>query len=405
MNDQHDTEEQVRLLRRISRRKRKSPTVLFFGRREAFSDNSKYLFLDACRQDYGFAPLWMTTSAQIATVLAAHDLPVLNVAANRTETLRHLLKASAVVHCVNPNEALPETDYRAALSGAWKLQLWHGVFAGRQDLQVTDVAPALSPPLLRQLHGASSVDATLSPAASYDDRFMEAFGAPLLIRDGYPRNEVLERPPSPHDLIAAFPPPARPVGEAGSSILYCPSHTRLGQPLWRDPALIGRFSELHERLGARIFIKPHPFEAAIALKIEQLAPGVTLIPALADIYPALPAFDLLISDYSSIMDDFALTGRPVVVLEMPATEAIRKGLLLADLHYPDLARTATPATLEAVLGEALASGPRTRDSIYTAPHAGSAARINRFLGQQVKRICGRRAEVIDLADMPHPDDR
>ena len=241
MNDQPDTEEQARLLRRISRRKRKSPLVLFFGRREAFSDNSKYLYLDSCREDYGFAPLWMTTSAQIAAALARHDLPVLNVAANRTETLRHLLKAAAAVYCINPNEALPEADCRAALDGAWKLQLWHGVFAGRQDLQVTDVAPALSPPLLRQLEGASSVDATLSPAASYDDRFMEAFGAPLLIRDGYPHNEVLERTPSPLDLIAAFPPPARPSGDTGPAILYCPSHTRLGQPLWRAPALIGLF--------------------------------------------------------------------------------------------------------------------------------------------------------------------
>ncbi|MEQ9327659.1 MAG: CDP-glycerol glycerophosphotransferase family protein, partial [Rhodospirillales bacterium] len=288
MNDRPDTDDQDRLLRRISRRKRKSPLVLFFGRREAFSDNSKYLYLDACRQDYGFAPLWMTTSAEIATALSAQDLPVLNAAADRTETLRHLLKAAAAVYCTNPNEAVPETDYRAALDGAWKLQLWHGVFAGRQDLQVTDVAPALSPPLLRQLEGASSVDATLSPAASYDDRFMEAFGAALLIRDGYPRNEALDRPSSPHDLIAAFPPPARPAGEAGPAILYCPSHTRLGQPLWRDPALVGEFSNLSKRLGARIYIKPHPFEAAIALKIGLLAPGVTLIPALADIYPALP---------------------------------------------------------------------------------------------------------------------
>lgn len=405
MNDKPDTEDEARLLRRISRRKRKSPLVLFFGRREAFSDNSKYLYLDSCRQDYGFVPLWMTNSAQIATALSAHDLPVLNVTANRTETLRHLLKAAAAVYCINPNEALPEIDYRAALDGAWKLQLWHGVFAGRQDLQVTDVAPALSLPLLRQLEGASSVDATLSPAGSYDDRFMEAFGAPLLIRDGYPRNEVLERTPSPRDLIAAFPPPARPTGDTGPTILYCPSHTRLGQPLWRDPVLIGRYSQLHERLGAQVFVKPHPFEAAIAQKLGQLAPGVTLLPALADIYPALPAFDLLISDYSSIMDDFALTGRPVVVLEMPATEAIRQGLLLADLHYRDLARTATPATLEAVLVDAMAKGPRTRDSIYTAPHAGSSARINRFLGQQVMRICNRRAEVIDLADMSQPDVR
>jgi hypothetical protein len=402
MSDQNAPENLARYFRRISRRKRKNRTVLFFGRREAFSDNSKYLFLDACRGDYGFTPLWITTSGEIAETLPRHGLPTLNIASDRRSALRHLLAAAAAVFCVNPNEALPETDFRAALDGAWKLQLWHGVFAGKQDLQVTGIAPELSLPLLRQIEGACSVDATLSPAESYDDRFMEAFGAPMLIRDGYPRNEVLERTPDAGDLIAAFPPLAPRAGQQGPAILYCPSHTRVGRPVWLQPELVNLLSELHEQLDATFHVKPHPFEAAIAQQVRQLAPGVTLIPALADIYPALPSFDMMISDYSSIMDDFALTGHPVITLELPATEKVRKGLLLEDLHYRSLARTATPATLESVVREASATGPRRAGSIYTMPHIGSAARINRHIAQQVDRIVSSRAEIIDLAQLSQP---
>jgi CDP-glycerol glycerophosphotransferase (TagB/SpsB family) len=386
MQDNPYAADQYRHLEQISLRKRKTKTVLFFGRQKAFSDNSKYLYLDACRNDRGFSPVWVTGSAEISALLEARKLPVLLTEGNLTEAQKVFLKAAIAVFCTNPNDSLTDGRLRAALTGAWKLQLWHGVFAGPQDLQVTDLAPAFIPELTYQIYGASSVDATLSPSSRYDDRFAEAFGASLLLQDGYPRNEVLEREPSDDDLAGAWTGPATPPDAAGN-ILYCPSHTRVGQPVWNDPDLLWTLTRIHAERGLVFHIKPHPFETRLSPEAAELAPGVRLIPALDDIYPALPRFDLLISDYSSIMDDFALTGKPVVVLEHPATEPVRRRLLLKDLHYREMAAVATPETLGETVIRALSAGASGTASIYDRPHSGSSERINRFIGKRTEEIC------------------
>tara|TARA_R110000787_G_scaffold86057_14_gene183471 strand:+ start:7201 stop:8430 length:1230 start_codon:yes stop_codon:yes gene_type:complete len=387
----------LRHLERISLRKRKSPVVLFFGRDGAFSDNSKYLYLDAIAGDYGFDPLWVTADTAIASLLTTQSLPALLLDSPPKEALRILLKAAVAVFCINPNDVFADPHIRASVEGAFRLQLWHGVFAGPQDLQVTDIAPLLNPRLTYQLYGASSIDTILSPAASYDDRFAEAFGTTEVLRDGYPRNAVLFREPTEQDCLGAFRIPEQLKASGGRNILYCPSHTRVGTPVWRESWLLDKFREAHEASGDTIFIKPHPFEAAIAPVSRTLSPGLHLIAALDDIYPALRDFDLLISDYSSLMDDFHLTGKPMLVLQTPQTEKVRQHLLLPDLHYRNLAPVVTaddlPVAIEAALGNR-ASKPVS--SIYTEDHHGSAARLNHYIAGQVQQRCTSRYRLTDL---------
>ena len=403
MTDNPYASDTLRHLERISLRKRKSPIVLFFGRDGAFSDNSKYLYLDAVAGNYGFDPLWVTSRPAVSDLLATHSLPVLLLDNPPKDALPVLLRAAVAVFCINPNDALTDPNVRASLEGAFRLQLWHGVFAGPQDLQVTDLAPLLNPLLTYQIYGASSIDAVLSPAASFDDRFAEAFGVSELLRDGYPRNEVLFREPTEQDRLGAFslPRDQQPrnsrASRASRNILYCPSHTRIGTPVWRESRLLETFRQIHEKSGDTIFIKPHPFEAALAPASRIIAPGLHLIAALDDIYPALRDFDLLISDYSSLMDDFHLTGKPMLVLQSPQTEKVRQHLLLPDLHYRELAPVVTAEDLPAAIDTALSEGsPKSTTGIYTETHQGSAARLNHYLAGQVQRCCAITYRTTDL---------
>lgn len=385
-------------LERISLRKGKVPTVVFFGRSSSFSDNSKYLYLNAVESPCGFAPLWASADPRLIDLLVANDLPVLPLREPFDSALQVLVKAAAAVFCVNPNESLVSPLVRAALAGAFKLQLWHGLFANNLDLQLTDQGALSDPRLTYQLYGAAEVDAVLSPSARHDLNFAGAFGSPYLIRAGYPRNEVLFREPTALEQLGALP-DAWLAGQArGPRILFCPTFSKVGRPVWLEPWLVQRLRELHAVLGVTTFIKPHPFEAKAAGAFLPLEPGICILPALADIYPSLGTFDLMISDYSSLMDDFHLTGKPILILHSQEREGLRDGYLFQDLHQERLAGVVTPSELLEATRRALAGdfAGKGSESDYTTPQPGSCSRINAFLASVVEERCAAGPEIVDL---------
>ncbi len=114
-----------------------------------------------------------------------------------------LFEISCVVYCTNPAEATRSSTYRAALAGAYKFPLWHGIGLKQLDLQNTATANLLNTQYLGQLSGAVDLDEILSPSSLYDDQWREAFGVERVLRAGFPRNEVLVRPASELELLDA----------------------------------------------------------------------------------------------------------------------------------------------------------------------------------------------------------
>jgi CDP-glycerol glycerophosphotransferase len=57
--------------------------------------------------------------------------------------------------------------------------------------------------------------------------------------------------------------------------------------------------------------------------VEAKAEGLYLLDPGTDVYPWLNRFDALVTDYSSIMFDFLLTGRPVLRLRLLACAGLR----------------------------------------------------------------------------------
>jgi CDP-glycerol glycerophosphotransferase (TagB/SpsB family) len=398
MGADYYTENSELHLERISLRKEKSPIIVYFGRPGSFSDNSKYLYLDACANPYGMEPFWATADQRVANLLESSGLPVLPLMGHIDPALRVLVKAAAVVFCVNPNEAMLDPRVRAAVTGAFKLQLWHGLFANKLDLQLTDDANLTDRQMSYQLFGAAEVDAVLAPSAQHDRNFSAAFGAPCLIRAGYPRNEVILREPTLPEQLGAIADQDLAAAAPGRRILFCPTFSKLDQPLWLEAWFLKLLQEIHEVLGVTTFIKPHPFEAKIARTFTSIAPGVHVIPAVADIYPSLRMFDLMISDYSSLMDDFHLTGKPILILQSPERARLREGYLFGELHQERLAGVVEPANLLETIRRALDGDFAGKGSAsdYSTPQLGSCAQINTFLAGIVAEQCAKRPELIDL---------
>lgn len=291
----------------------KRPLVLFFGR-PTFSDNTKYLFLEALQTERDFDVLWMTATPALAAELTAHGLPCMNFAANPPEGLRTMLQASVAVFCENINSAFAGNNlYAGALAGAQKIQLWHGVSVKQLDLMLVPHLDALDRGFRNAVKLATRTEYFLSTSRRLDAFWTEAFGCDKIVRAGQPRNAVLVRTPTELDMIGAALPPEQHAAmhdPARKRVLVAPTWQR-GRVLFvSTPAFYERIVRWAERENAVVFVKEHPFRFGRTRPPE--VPGrLYFLDAGVDVYPWLSRFDAMITDYSSIMFDFLFTGKPI----------------------------------------------------------------------------------------------
>lgn len=307
----------------LSQKIPKRPLVLFFGR-PTFSDNSKYLFLATARAAANLEVVWCTFSKPLAASLAARGLKAFDVSADTRQTCQLLLHASVAVFCENPATALGLSSLLCGcLAGAQKIQLWHGVSVKPLDLMLIEHLDIRDAKFRQQLRFATRVDHFVSTASALDGFWIRSFGCTSLVRAGQPRNEVLVRPPTAEEMIDAELPPAQ------AEILHASKQRKfLVTPTWqRGTAVYIATTAFYERLArwaaandGVVFVKQHPFLQRQGAP-PPIGDQVFFLEAGVDIYPWMAKFDALITDYSSIMFDFMLTGRPIFTFNTRAQVA------------------------------------------------------------------------------------
>lgn len=227
---------------------------------------------------------------------------------------------------------------RYAVPGAFLVQLWHGIPLKRigLDSQATTQTPdvpgsALLRRLLAFAYRRAAQRIRVLPAASHRarGRLESAFalGDDRVVVTGEPRVDVLSAGTADERREAASGLLSRtgPLRSDTRAILYAPT--------WRDggvdPAVPSaqewvRIVALLEKHDAVLFVRSHPLgEGAYAPpwssgRIRMLGSAV-----LADVTPALPRFDVLVTDYSSLLFDVGLLRMPVLCLAPDAEEYAR----------------------------------------------------------------------------------
>ncbi len=324
--------------------------------------------------DRGHPAVWLVGSSREAKDAAARGIPY----AFKRSPRGFWLTARAAVVVVT--HGFGDVN-RYAVSGAFIVQLWHGIPLKRIGLDSRETLRSGILPRSRAVRSALGLmyrgaarRIRILPAASHlaRGRLESAFGLPdaRVPMTGEPRVDVL----SAGDPVTRRS-SARAAISHATGILDPSVPLVLYAPTWRDgaadPAIpsaeewrgIVQVLERHRAvllvrshpLGAGDYAPPFPTERVVALGSDVVA----------DVTPLLPGLDALVTDYSSLAFDSALVPLPVVFLAPDVDGYARtRGFYgsYADVAGSDWATEWTQAAqqLDAVLGDSAERARRIR---------------------------------------------
>lgn len=209
------------------------------------------------------------------------------------------------------------------------VQTWNGTPAKHIGNDQAHMQRDPRPPIWhRQSVEVRGWDVLLSQSPWATPVLRKAFGYQgEVLESGLPRNDVLTSPD--RDRLAAEVRRRLGLAEGKRVVLYAPT--------WRDydrkNAMVKLdLAKAREQLGAdhELLVRAHPMQAMPA--VPDIAHDVTTYP---DISELLLVADVLVTDYSSVMFDFAATGRPMVFYAYDLPKYTAKRGLYVDL--PEIA--------------------------------------------------------------------
>ncbi|TYP86950.1 CDP-glycerol glycerophosphotransferase family protein [Blastococcus xanthinilyticus] len=275
--------------------------IVYVAFRGHFSDSPRALYEALLAQGVDATHTWLSAPHTAATFPAEVE----TVTFGSPECIAALEGADLVIsndHIPLDWEKRPGTTY---------LQTWHGTMLKRIH---NDVLWAPEGRLAYLDQDIARWDLLLSPNAVTTERLRKAFGYTGPIHEtGLPRNDLLQSPD--RDRLRAEARADLGVGEDQTVVLYTPT--------WRDDLVF-------EGSGERDFEFPIDLEEfgtrlggdhVLLLRLHnmvmsrlEIAEGsavrdVCSHPDIRDLYLAA---DLMVTDYSSTMFDFAITGRPML---------------------------------------------------------------------------------------------
>jgi CDP-glycerol glycerophosphotransferase len=285
--------------------------IVYSAFRGHFSDSPRAVY-EALLAQGANSPAGDATHTWLAAphLKATFPADIATVEFGTPESIAALESADLVVsndHIPLDWEKRPDTTY---------LQTWHGTMLKRIH---NDVLWAPEGRLAYLEQDIARWDLLLSPNSVSTERLRRAFGFTGPIHEtGLPRNDLLSSPE--RDQVRAAVRADLGIAEDQKVVLYTPT--------WRDDLVFKR--ELADQAGAQDFDFPLDLEDfgnrlgtshVLLLRLHnmvmdrlEISEGsvvrdVCSHPDIRDLYLAA---DLMITDYSSTMFDFAITGKPML---------------------------------------------------------------------------------------------
>ncbi|MEV0323525.1 CDP-glycerol glycerophosphotransferase family protein [Streptomyces sp. NPDC050658] len=197
------------------------------------------------------------------------------------------------------------------------LQTWHGSAYKRMGFDEARIKTQNAPQRARLQRAVDRFDHFLVRSEHDERTLARAYGIPdeRLLRCGYPRNDRIVAARARDEKTGRFPRPAVAaalgIPDHKTVVLYAPTFRGLpkNNRAVRLPLDVRKFAD---RFGDThvLLVRAHYMEAA---GLPVCPPGTVLdVSAQHDVSELLCLADVLVTDYSSIMFDFALLDRPLV---------------------------------------------------------------------------------------------
>ena len=275
--------------------------IVYVAFRGHFSDSPRALYEALLAQGIDATHVWLSAPHTEATFPA--DVPTLTFGSR--ESIAALEGADLVIS----NDHI-DLDWEKR-PGSTYLQTWHGTMLKRIH---NDVLWAPEGRLARLDQDIARWDLLLSPNAVTTERLRRAFGYTGPIHEtGLPRNDLLQSPDR-HRLRAGVRADLG-IGDDQTVVLYTPTwrddlvFEGTGGPDFEFPVDLDEFGA---RLGSDhvLLLRLHNMVMdRLEIVDGSAVRDVCSHPDIRDLYLAA---DMLVTDYSSTMFDFAVTGRPLL---------------------------------------------------------------------------------------------
>jgi CDP-glycerol glycerophosphotransferase (TagB/SpsB family) len=265
------------------------------------------------------------------------------------------------------------------------LQTWHGTML--KKLALSRRRPGLRP-ALATLRERSRWDILLAQN-DYARRIFRRSYAYLgpIWEEGYPRDDVLAAPSPPTGTSSR--------GDAGAirARLGVPEGARviLYAPTWRDdqPDRVDHLdvSRFREQLGPDHVVLIRGHSRTLQPGEDVRAGGVIDVTSYPDVSDLFLAADALVTDYSSVMFDFSVTGKPIYFFT-PDLDRYRE--VLRGFYFDLLPVAPGPVVQDASELVELVRHPDAVQAEYAAKYAAWRARFNpRDDGHAAERVVAR----------------
>lgn len=322
-------------LAEVSRMHPKERIAVFVGG-TYFGDNIKYAWLAATERAAAVdAQCWFlpfnAEQAKQVRAMGGRCLPHTHSEWSADDL--HVALAAAVV--VISDHLLGSNPYATALlAGARQVQLWHGVSIKEIGLRNLLPLKHMSPQMARVLRTCGRFSRFVGTAAQHEPEWRRWFSFERYAPIGYPRNDVLYREPAGHDLVnvdmAAWQQAGDVRARGGRVFLYAPTFRDANRAQWILQAGLERIARAIAEAGDCLIVNMHPVEQPSVPEIAKSLPGVCFVAPRTDVYPLLTRTSVLITDYSSIMFDFLLLDRPVLLFRPDHQDYVTRSRKLFD---------------------------------------------------------------------------